>query len=105
MHGSVFEAGYIVTEFTNARRFPDCSRYWSAVSREINLRSTISTAGGARAWAVLLAKTSRTAVPTAIMPIIAGGRLYKCLSKMHVDSRAFWGAFWGAFQVFLSEPG
>ena len=74
-------------------------------ARRIKLRSTTSTAGGARAWAVLLAKTSRTAVPTAIMPIIAGGRLYKCLSKMHVDSRAFWGAFWGAFQVFLSEPG
>ena len=69
------------------------------------LRSTISTVGGARAWAVLLAKTSRTAVPTAIMPIIAGGRLYKCLSKMHVNSRAFWGAFWGAFCVFLSKPG
>ena len=27
MYGSVFEAGYIVTEFTNARRFPDCGRY------------------------------------------------------------------------------
>ena len=52
-----------------------------------------------------MAKTSRTAVPTAIMPIIAGDRLYKCLYKMHVDSRAFWGAFGGAFQVFLSEPG
>ena len=74
-------------------------------SREINLRSTISTVGGARAWAVLLAKTSRTAVPTAIMPIIAGGRLYKCLYKMHVDSRAFWGAFWGAFRVFLIDVG
>ena len=73
--------------------------------REINLRSTTSTAGGARAGTVLLAKTSRMAVPTAIMPIIAGDRLYKCLYKMHVDSRAFWGAFWGAFQVFLSEPG
>ena len=73
--------------------------------REINLRSTISTVGGARAWAVLLAKTSRTAVPTAIMPIIAGGRLYKCLYKMHVDSRAFWGAFWGAFRVFLIDVG
>ena len=52
-----------------------------------------------------MAKTSRTAVPTAIMPIIAGDRLYKCLYKMHVDSRAFWGAFWGAFRGFLSEPG
>ena len=52
-----------------------------------------------------LAKTSRTAVPTAIMPIIAGGRLYKCLYKMHVDSRAFWGAFWGAFRVFLIDVG
>ena len=52
-----------------------------------------------------LAKTSRTAVLTAIMDLSAGGRLYKCLSKMHVDSRAFWGAFGGAFQVFLSEPG
>ena len=58
-----------------------------------------------RAWAVLLAKTSRRAVPTAIMPIIAGGRLYKCLYKMHVDSRAFWGAFWGAFRVFLRDVG
>ena len=67
----------------------------------INLRSTDSTVGGARAWAVLLAKTSRTAVPTAIMPIIAGGRLYKCLYKMHVDSRAFWGAF----RVFLIDVG
>ena len=74
-------------------------------AREINLRSTISTVGGARAWAVLLAKTSRTAVPTAIMPIIAGGRLYECLYKMHVDSRAFWGAFWGAFRVFLIDVG
>ena len=74
-------------------------------TRKIYLRSTISTVGGARAWAVLLAKTSRTAVPTAIMPIIAGDRLYKCLYKMHVDSRAFWGAFGGAFQVFLSKPG
>ena len=27
MYGSVFEAGYIVTEFTNAKRFPDCGRY------------------------------------------------------------------------------
>ena len=71
----------------------------------IKLRSTDSTVGGARAWAVLLAKTSRTAVPTAIMPIIAGGRLYKCLYKMHVDSRAFWGAFWGAFRVFLIDVG
>ena len=71
----------------------------------IKLRSTDSTVGGARAWAVLLAKTSRTAVPTAIMPIIAGGRLYKCLYKMHVDSRAFWGAFWGAFRVFLIDMG
>ena len=52
-----------------------------------------------------LAKTSRTAVPTAIMPTIAGGRLYKCLNKMHVDSRAFWGAFWGAFRVFLIDVG
>ena len=52
-----------------------------------------------------LAKTSRTAVLTAIMPIIAGGRLYKCLYKMHVDSRAFWGAFWGAFRVFLIDVG
>ena len=69
------------------------------------LRSTISAVGGARAWAVLLAKTSRTAVPTAIMPIIAGGRLYKCLYKMHVDSRAFWGAFSGAFRVFLRDVG
>ena len=74
-------------------------------SRTINLRSTDTTVGGARAWAVLLAKTSRTAVPTAIMPIIAGGRLYKCLYKMHVDSRAFWGAFWGAFRVFLIDMG
>ena len=73
--------------------------------RKIYLRSTISAVGGARAWAVLLAKTSRTAVPTAIMPIIAGGRLYKCLYKMHVDSRAFWGAFWGAFRVFLIDVG
>ena len=73
--------------------------------RTINLRSTDSTVGGARAWAVLLAKTSRRAVPTAIMPIIAGGRLYKCLYKMHVDSRAFWGAFWGAFRVFLIDVG
>ena len=52
-----------------------------------------------------LAKTSRTAVPTAIMPIIAGDRLYKCLYKMHVASRAFWGAFWGAFRVFLRDVG
>ena len=74
-------------------------------TRKIYLRSTISTVGGARAGAVLLAKTSRTAVPTAIMPIIAGGRLYKCLYKMHVDSRAFWGAFWGAFRVFLIDVG
>ena len=79
--------------------------FWVVITRRIKLRSTISTVGGARAWAVLLAKTSRTAVPTAIMPIIAGDRLYKCLYKMHVDSRAFWGAFGGAFQVFLSEPG
>ena len=79
--------------------------FWVVSTREINLRSTTSTAGGARAWAVLLAKTSRTAVPTAIMPIIAGGRLYKCLYKMHVDSRAFWGAFWGAFRVFLRDVG
>ena len=78
---------------------------WHRTTRKINLRSTISTVGGARAWAVLLAKTSRTAVPTAIMPIIAGGRLYKCLYKMHVDSRAFWGAFWGAFRVFLIDVG
>ena len=69
------------------------------------IRSTDTTVGGARAWAVLLAKTSRRAVPTAIMPIIAGGRLYKCLYKMHVDSRAFWGAFWGAFRVFLIDVG
>ena len=27
MYGSVFEDGYIVTEFTNAKRFPDCGRY------------------------------------------------------------------------------
>ena len=52
-----------------------------------------------------LAKTSRTAVLTAIMPTIAGGRLYKCLNKMHVDSRVFWGAFWGAFRVFLRDVG
>ena len=52
-----------------------------------------------------MAKTSRTAVPTAIMPIIAGDRLYKCLYKMHVASRAFWGAFWGAFRVFLRDVG
>ena len=53
-----------------------------------------------------LAKTSRTAVLTAIMDLSAGGRLYKCLYKMHVDSRAFWGAFWGAFRVFLIDsPG
>ena len=58
-------------------------------------------AGGASAWAVLLAKTSRRTVPTAVMPIIAGGRLYKCLYKMHVDSRAFWGAF----RVFLIDVG
>ena len=73
--------------------------------RKIYLRSTISAVGGARAWAVLLAKTSRTAVPTAIMPIIAGGRLHKCLYKMHVDSRTFWGAFGGAFRVFLRDVG
>ena len=52
-----------------------------------------------------LAKTSRTAVLTAIMDLSAGGRLYKCLYKMHVDSRAFWGAFWGAFRVFLRDVG
>ena len=53
-----------------------------------------------------LAKTSRTAVLTAIMDLSAGGRLYKCLYKMHVDSRAFWGAFWGAFRVFIIDsPG
>ena len=52
-----------------------------------------------------LAKTSRTAVLTAIMDLSAGGRLYKCLYKMHVDSRAFWGAFWGAFRVFLIDVG
>ena len=94
--------------------FPSRNVLWAAyempytldpATRTINLRSTDSTVGGARAWAVLLAKTSRTAVPTAIMPIIAGGRLYKCLYKMHVDSRAFWGAFWGAFRVFLIDVG
>ena len=52
-----------------------------------------------------LAKTSRTAVLTAIMDLSAGGRLYKCLYKMHVASRAFWGAFWGAFRVFLRDVG
>ena len=52
-----------------------------------------------------LAKTSRTAVLTAIMDLSAGGRLYKCLYKMHVDSRAFWGAFSGAFRVFLRDVG
>ena len=52
-----------------------------------------------------LAKTSRTAVLTAIMDLSAGGRLYKCLYKMHVASRAFWGAFWGAFRVFLIDVG
>ena len=52
-----------------------------------------------------LAKTSRTAVLFAIMDLSAGGRLYKCLYKMHVASRAFWGAFWGAFRVFLRDVG
>ena len=46
-----------------------------------------------------------TAVLTAIMDLSAGGRLYKCLYKMHVASRAFWGAFWGAFRVFLRDVG
>ena len=73
--------------------------------RRLTVEKKDSTVGGARAWAVLLAKTSRRVVPTAIMPIIAGGRLYKCLYKMHVDSRAFWGAFWGAFRVFLIDMG
>ena len=60
----------------------------------------------ARAWAVLLANTSRMAVPTAIMPIIAGGRLYKYAAEMHVDSRAVSGAFSIRTWVhFLSEPG
>ena len=59
-----------------------------------------------RAWAVLLAKTSRRAVPTAIMPIIAGGRLCKYAAEMHVDSRAVSGAFSIRTWVhFLSEPG
>ena len=97
MPGAAHTAGHALT-YAHERKI-------NGAAREINLRSTTSTAGGARAWAVLLAKTSRTAVPTAIMPIIAGGRLYKCLSKMHVNSRAFWGAFWGAFCVFLSKPG
>ena len=71
----------------------------------IYLSVRLDSLAAPRAWAVFLAKTSRTAVPTAIMPIIAGGRLYKCLYKMHVDSRAFWGAFWGAFRVFLIDVG
>merc|ERR1711973_146741 len=69
---------------------------WMSVLRvpaQYNMRSTDTSLVAPRAWAVLLAKTSRRAVPTAIMPIIAGGRLYKYAAEMHVDSRAVSVAF------------
>ena len=96
------EAVYI---YFDTASYDQIERDEKVILHRIYLSVRLDSLAAPRAWAVFLAKTSRTAVPTAIMPIIAGGRLYKCLYKMHVDSRAFWGAFWGAFRVFLSEPG